>query len=70
MKNKIYDILKEHMYSLSSCDYCQYSDISMKRIPCNKCDGWDKFKLQKGHEADLKVLTRKILRVIKDGKQN
>ena len=65
MKQAIYNYLKEALYALPSCDTCQYSDSDMKRVPCNRCDGWDKYKFHKGHEADLRRMTREIVRIVK-----
>lgn len=66
MKTKIYNYLLEELYTLPSCDTCQYSDINAKRVPCDKCDGWDKYKLHKGHKADLERMTRGIIKIVKE----
>lgn len=66
MKEAIYEYLRSELYPLPSCNDCQYSDPSCKRIPCDLCDYWNKFKLHSGHEADLKKLTRGIITIIKN----
>lgn len=68
MKQAIYNYLREELYPYPSCNHCQYSDIDMKRVPCNRCDGWDKYKLHKGHEADLRRMAREIVRIVKQNK--
>lgn len=66
MKTKIYNYLLEELYPLPSCDTCQYSDINAKRVPCDKCDGWDRYKLHKGHKADLERMTKGIIKIVKE----
>lgn len=67
-KELVYYYLQDELYTFPSCDTCQYSDINAKRVPCNKCDGWDKYKLHKGHKADLKRMAREITKIVKDNK--
>ena len=64
MKTKIYNYLLEELYA-PTCDNCQYSDINAKRVPCDKCDG-SRHKLHKCHKADLKRMTREIIKIVKD----
>ena len=48
MKQAIYNYLREELYPYPSCNHCQYSDPSMKRVPCNQCEHeGDKYKLHK-----------------------
>lgn len=69
MKDKIYNYLLGELYPSPSCDTCQYSDIDAKRVPCNKCDGaYSQYKLHGGHQADLKSLTKGIVKIIKTSK--
>ena len=69
MKEQIYNYLLTALYPTPSCNYCQYFDISAKRVPCNKCGcNWEKYKLHKGHEADLKQMTRDIIKIVKSNK--
>lgn len=69
MKDKIYNYLLGELYPLPSCDTCQYSDISAKRVPCNKCDeAFSRYKLHRGHHADLMNLTKGIMKIIKKTK--
>ena len=65
MKTKIYNYLLEELYGLPSCDTCQYSDINAKRVPCDKCDG-SRYKLHKGHKADLERMTKGIIKIVKE----
>lgn len=70
MKDAIYNYLREELYPYPSCNYCQYSDSSMKRVPCNRCSEVDdKYKLHKGHEADLRRMAREIARIVKQKKK-
>lgn len=49
MKQAIYNYLREELYPYPSCNYCQYSDPTMKRVPCNQCEHeGDKYTLHKG----------------------
>lgn len=67
MKQAIYNYLREELYPYPSCNYCQYSDPSMRRVPCNQCEHeGDKYKLHKGHEADLRRMARDILKIAKN----
>lgn len=66
MNQAIYDYLLGELYPLPQCDTCQYSDPRIKRIPCNQCEGFSKYKLHKGHEADLKQLTKGIIKIVKN----
>lgn len=68
MKDKIYNYLLGELYPLPSCDTCQYSDIDAKRVPCDKCEANNKYRLHKGHRADLKNLTKGIVKIIKISK--
>lgn len=69
MKEQIYNYLLTALYSIPSCNYCQHFDVSAKRVPCNKCGcNWEKYKLHKGHEADLKQMTRDIIKIVKSNK--
>jgi hypothetical protein len=69
MKQAIYNYLREELYPCPSCDHCQYSDIDVKRVPCNQCEHeGDKYKLHKGHEADLRRMAREIVRIVKQNK--
>lgn len=65
MKQQLEEYLTEALYPLPSCCHCQYSDLDCKRIPCDKCDGWDKYKLHKGHKEDVKRLVRGVMRIVK-----
>lgn len=53
------------MYPLPCCDSCRYSDVDVKRVPCNRCDGWDKWKFHSGHREDLKRMARGIMKIVK-----
>ena len=67
MKEAIYKYLREELYPYPSCNHCQYSDPSMKRVPCNQCEHeGDKYKLHKGHEADLRRMAREIAKIAKE----
>ena len=66
MKQEIYNYLLGELYPLPQCDTCQYSDPKYTRVPCDKCEGWNKYKLHKGHEADLKQLTKGIIKITKN----
>ena len=69
MKEQIYNYLLAALYPTPSCNYCQHFDVSAKRVPCNKCGcNWEKYKLHKGHEADLKQMTRDIIKIVKSNK--
>lgn len=65
MEKEIYDYLMEAMYPLPCCDSCRYSDVDVKRVPCNRCDGWDKWKFHPGHREDLKRMARGIMKIVK-----
>lgn len=68
MKDAIYNYLREELYPCPSCNHCQYSDIDMKRVPCNRCSkDDDKYKLHKGHEADLRRMAREIVKIVRQG---
>lgn len=67
--DEIYNYLLGELYPLPSCDTCQYSDIRATRAPCNKCDeACSQYKLHRGHQADLKNLTKGIVKIIKTSK--
>lgn len=68
MKQAIYNYLREELYPLPLCDTCQYSDPQCKRIPCDTCDLWERWKLHKGHEADLRRMVREIVRIVEQNK--
>lgn len=63
---QLYNYLVSELYPVPSCDNCHYSDPQLKRFPCDKCDeSFSKFKLHKGHEADLRKMVREILKITK-----
>lgn len=67
MKEQIYQYLLDELYPVPSCHTCQYSDIDMKRVPCNKCgSNWEKYKLHKGHKADLERMTKGIIKIVEN----
>lgn len=69
MKEKIYNYLLEALHSLPSCDTCHYNYTShLKRVPCNKCEGWSKYKMHKGYKADLERMVRGIIKIVKTKK--
>lgn len=65
MKQALYNYLLSELYPCPTCDTCQYSDPKFKRVPCDRCDGWNRYKLHKGHEADAKNIVRGIMKIIK-----
>ena len=69
MKGEIYSYLREELYPCPSCYQCQYSDPIRKRVPCKRCsNNYEKFKLHKGHEADLRRMAREIAKIAKEKK--
>ena len=65
IRQATYNYVLSELYPCPTCDTCQYSDPHFKRVPCDRCDGWDRYKLHKGHEADVNNLVRGIMRIIK-----
>lgn len=65
MRQQLYQYLVQELYPLPDCDTCQYSDISIKRLPYMKCEGCDRYKLHKGHQEDLKNLVKGIVKIVK-----
>lgn len=66
MKEKLFEYLVSEFYPVPSCDKCHYNDPQLKRFPCDKCDkSFSKFKLHKGHEADIRKMVREILKITK-----
>ena len=64
MKQEIYNYLLGELYPLPQCSTCQYSNPKYTRVPCGKCEGWNKYKFHKGHASDLKQLTKGIIKII------
>lgn len=69
MKQALYNYLLSELYPCPTCDTCQYSDPKYKRVPCDKCDCWSRYKLHEGHEADAKDLVRGIMKIIKENSE-
>ena len=65
IKDQLYDYLISELYPLPSCDQCQYSDPNVISRTCERCECWDKYKLHKGHKADLKRMAREIIKIVK-----
>lgn len=63
MTQEIYDYLYEELYGVPSCLTCQYSYT--KRTPCEKCDGYSKYKFHQGHKADLQRVAKDIVKIVK-----
>lgn len=36
---------------------------------CHRYDEWDRYKLHKGHDADLRRMAREIVRIVKQQKK-
>lgn len=67
MKEQIYKYLLEELYPVTSCDTCQYSDTDLFKAPCNNCEGnGDKYKLHKGIKANLKRMTKGIIKIVEN----
>lgn len=69
MKTEIYEYLIAELYPLPGCGHCQYSDIDMKRVPCDRCRTYEKYKLHKGHQQDVKNLVKGIMKIVKENEK-
>lgn len=68
MKRKLYEQLYEWLVS-ETCDNCQHMQTFRdgdKRHPCNKCEGYDRFKVSENVKEDLNDKVYSLLEIIKN----
>lgn len=67
-KKELYGLLYEWFVREWNCDDCQHFHTFRdgdRRHPCNKCEGYDKFKVADNIVYDLKEKVRMIMEITK-----
>lgn len=67
-KKELYGLLYEWFVREWNCDDCQHFHTFRdgdRRHPCNKCEGFNRFKIAKHLDEDLKDKVKQIIEITK-----